>query len=72
MRGWWRRGPRAWKNRLVGFAGISREGLQQHGGWADTQMPDRIYADQQAGYAQDEARDIRAIIRGETPDQCRE
>lgn len=46
-------------------AGISREGLQQHGGWKDTQMPDRIYADQQADYARDEARTIRAHIRGE-------
>lgn len=46
-------------------AGISREGLQQHGGWSDTQMPDRIYADQQADYARDEARDVRAKIRGE-------
>jgi integrase len=45
--------------------GISREGLQQHGGWVDTQMPDRIYADQEADYARDEARDVRAKIRGE-------
>lgn len=47
-------------------AGISREGLQRLGGWSDTQMPDRIYADQEAGYARDEARDVRAKIRGET------
>lgn len=46
-------------------AGISREGLQAHGGWADTQMPDRIYADQQMDYARDEARDVRAKLRGE-------
>jgi hypothetical protein len=32
-------------------AGISREGLQAHGGWSDTQMPDRIYADQEASRA---------------------
>lgn len=44
---------------------ISREGLQAHGGWADTQMPDTIYADQEMEYAQDEARDVRAKIRGE-------
>jgi integrase len=50
----------------VKAAHISREGLQAHGGWADTQMPDRIYADQQMGYAQDEARDARAKIRGES------
>lgn len=46
--------------------GISREGLQAHGGWTDAQIPDRVYADQQMGYAQDEARDIRAKIRGES------
>lgn len=50
----------------VKAAGISREGLQAHGGWADTQMPDRIYADQQADYARDEAKAVRARIRGET------
>ena len=44
---------------------ISREGLKAHGGWSDTQMPDRIYAEQQMEYAQEEARDIRAKIRGE-------
>jgi hypothetical protein len=47
-------------------AGISREGLQRLGGWSDTQMPDRIYADQEATYAREEARDVRAKIRGET------
>jgi integrase len=46
-------------------AGISREGLQAHGGWKDTQMPDRIYADQQMDYARDEAKAVRAKIRGE-------
>jgi integrase len=46
-------------------AGISREGLQAHGGWTDSQIPDRVYADQQAGYARDEARRVRAKIRGE-------
>ncbi len=47
-------------------AGISREGLQRLGGWKDTQMPDQIYADQEATYAREEARDVRAKIRGET------
>jgi integrase len=50
----------------VKAAKISREGLQAHGGWADTQMPDRIYADQQMDYAQDEAREARAKLRGES------
>lgn len=46
-------------------AGISREGLQKLGGWADSQMPDRIYADQEAEYARQEASEVRAKIRGE-------
>jgi hypothetical protein len=46
-------------------AKISREGLQAHGGWSDAQIPDTIYAEQQMGYAQQEAADIRARIRGE-------
>jgi integrase len=45
--------------------GISREGLKEHGGWVDSQMPDQVYADQEADYARDEARDVRAKIRGE-------
>jgi len=45
--------------------GISREGLQRLGGWVDTQMPDTIYADQEADYAREEARDVRAKVRGE-------
>lgn len=45
--------------------GISREGLMAHGGWTDTQVPDRIYADAEAGYARDEAARVRAQIRGE-------
>lgn len=63
------RGPYGIKRQAVDAAkafGISREGLQRLGGWTDTQMPDRIYADQEAGYARDEARDVRAKIRGET------
>jgi integrase len=49
-------------------AKISREGLQAHGGWSDAQIPDTIYADQQMGYAQEEAAKIRAQIRGEVDD----
>lgn len=44
---------------------ISREGLQSWGGWADSQMPDAIYADQEQEYARDEASEVRAKARGE-------
>jgi hypothetical protein len=44
---------------------ISREGLKSLGGWTDTQVPDSIYADQDAGYARAEAAQIRAQMRGE-------
>lgn len=44
---------------------ISREGLKAHGGWADSQVPDTIYAEQEQQYARQEARDIRMKIRGE-------
>ena len=44
--------------------GISREALKAHGGWSDTQMPDRVYAEQDSGYAQEEAKRIRTRIRG--------
>lgn len=44
---------------------ISREGLQQSGGWSDSQIPDSIYADSEADYAREEAREVRAKIRGE-------
>ena len=47
--------------------GISREGLQQHGGWSDAQVPDAVYADQKMGYAAEEAARVRAKIRGEEP-----
>lgn len=46
---------------------ISREGLKAHGGWADSQVPDAIYAEQEQEYAQDEAAEVRASIRGEHP-----
>lgn len=44
---------------------VSREGLKEVGLWGDHQTPDRIYADQVQDYARDEARDLRAVIRGE-------
>jgi hypothetical protein len=37
---------------------------QAHGGWTDSQIPGRVYADQQAGDAHDEAGRVRAKIRG--------
>lgn len=49
--------------------GISREGLMAHGGWTDTTMPDTIYADAEQGYAREEARRVRARIRGEDDTQ---
>lgn len=45
--------------------GISREGLMAAGGWSDSQVPDAIYADQEAVYAADEAANLRAKMRGE-------
>jgi hypothetical protein len=47
-------------------AGISREGLKAAGGWADSQMPDMIYSEQDARYAADEAARHRATVRGES------
>lgn len=49
--------------------GISREGLMQAGGWADSQIPDAVYADQKAAYAAEEAARLRAEMRGEVPSQ---
>lgn len=81
MRDWWREAEfvagiphvsgRLWYGgRRVGVdeakkLKISREGLQQHGGWSTAQIPDAIYADQEAGYARSEAAEVRAKIRGE-------
>lgn len=48
-------------------AGISREGLQQSGGWSTSQVPDGIYADQKMTYATAEAARVRSQIRGELP-----
>jgi hypothetical protein len=44
---------------------ISREALQEHGGWTDSQVPDAIYSEQERAYARKEARDVRARYRGE-------
>jgi integrase len=46
-------------------SGISREGLQAHGAWATSQVPDAIYSEQERGYARAEAARVRAQIRGE-------
>lgn len=48
--------------------GISREGLMQAGGWSDSQIPDAVYADQEAEYAAEEAARLRAAMRGEGDD----
>lgn len=44
---------------------ISRRGLKQHGGWTSPQIPETIYADQEDAAAREEARQVRAAIRGE-------
>jgi hypothetical protein len=46
-------------------AKISREALKELGGWADTQMADRIYTDEELQAPRDEARELLAKIRGE-------
>lgn len=46
--------------------GISKDGLKEHGGWADTQVPERIYREQERTTARVEAMKVRAKIRGET------
>lgn len=45
--------------------GISREGLMAGGGWADSQIPDAVYADQALMYSAEEAAKLRAEMRGE-------
>lgn len=44
---------------------ISKHGLKHFGGWSDTQIPDTVYADQEARGHLEEARDARARFRGE-------
>lgn len=43
---------------------ISRDELASFGGWADTQMADRVYADQASRTAAEGAARARALIRG--------
>jgi integrase len=45
--------------------GASRDELKEIGGWSDTQVPERIYRDQESKAARDGAKTIRARIRGE-------
>ncbi|HTG26088.1 MAG TPA: hypothetical protein VK681_39185 [Reyranella sp.] len=45
--------------------GASRDELKEIGGWSDTQVPERIYRDQESKTARDGAKVIRARIRGE-------
>jgi integrase len=44
---------------------ISREGLKALGGWSSSEVPDNIYADQEALQARSEAARVRAQMRGE-------
>lgn len=46
-------------------ADVSRHGLMSLGGWADTQVPERIYADQEAVLHRGEATTLRGAFRGE-------
>lgn len=62
------RGPYGLRRRSVDELkklGVSREALQEAGGWADTQVPDRIYADKEQEHARKEAAEARAKVRGE-------
>jgi hypothetical protein len=45
---------------------ISEHGLKAQGGWRSGEVPRGIYADQQNRIGREEARDVRAKIRGET------
>lgn len=62
-RGWY--GARRIAVDLAKQGRISREGLQASGGWSDSSIPDQIYADQAMEYAQEEAMEARAAMRGE-------
>jgi hypothetical protein len=48
---------------LAKKAKISREGLQEYGGWSDSQVPDEIYADEEREYAREESKQVRAKVR---------
>jgi integrase len=43
--------------------GADRDALKEFGGWTDTQMPDRVYADAEQEAAGKRARDIRRKVR---------
>jgi len=45
--------------------GISADGLKELGGWADKQIPDKIYRSRDRTKAAEEARDVRRRLRGE-------
>lgn len=45
--------------------GLSKEALMEHGGWADTQVPEQIYRNKVKTKAGREARDARSRYRGE-------
>lgn len=44
-------------------AGADRDALKEFGGWTDTQMPDRVYAEAEQDQAGQRARDIREKVR---------
>lgn len=46
-------------------ADVSKHGLKQLGGWSDTQVPEQIYADQEAALHRGEATTLRGAFRGE-------
>jgi hypothetical protein len=45
--------------------GISREGMKAHGGWSSSKIADEVYADQENQRGREEAKRVRAKIRGE-------
>lgn len=51
---------------------VSADTLKAHGGWADTQIPDRIYRERQSLIAARKAADARSQIRGEKPETRRQ
>lgn len=48
---------------------VGRDAMKEAGGWADTQMPDRIYADTEQTPAREEARGAFAQMLGEVEGQ---
>lgn len=62
------RGAYGLKRRAVDEAlalGISKDALQEHGGWTSDRMPNTVYRDQRKDAARHEASEVRAKIRGE-------